>query len=362
MTFKPYHVENGTRTSRFSSEVQDSTYRSAVMKVAVVGTNGLAQYIANCLATETSHQFVILSRTPPSGAVGTVIGSIDAIVDKTSQSPQVDYSTQADLQFKLAGVDTVISTISGNAQLSLIDAAAAVHVRRFVPSEFCGPPPSLYMPSPSPSPPPHGLPVDNELRAAALQRLSQLESQPNGMTFTVFTCGIFYERFAPGGLAASQIGLTNNNDIAHEGAYLMDFRRRTAQIPFAVDVTATGGGGPGPGPATICMTAARDVARFVVAALELPVWPREFRFCGERMTVREVVAIAESIQGKNLKIGSFIILSLSLAYGSESFVAFPLSCPHSMRIFDHSINATALSIYGSRSTVRNLRPYDQFIT
>ncbi|KAL2405798.1 hypothetical protein ABEF95_003407 [Exophiala dermatitidis] len=297
MTFKPYHVENGTRTSRFSSEVQDSTYRSAVMKVAVVGTNGLAQYVANCLATETSHQFVILSRTRNPG-----------LIAKGWQVLQVDYSTQADLQFKLAGVDTVISTISGNAQLSLIDAAAAVHVRRFVPSEFCGPPPSLYMPSPSPSPPPHGLPVDNELRAAALQRLSQLESQPNGMTFTVFTCGIFYERFAPGGLAASQIGLANNNDIAHEGAYLMDFRRRTAQIPFAVDVTATGGGGPGP--ATICMTVAQDVARFVVAALELPVWPREFRFCGERMTVREVVAIAESIQGRPFEISGHTISSL----------------------------------------------------
>lgn len=33
-----------------------------MIKVAVVGTNGLAQYIVNCLATQTSHQFVILSR------------------------------------------------------------------------------------------------------------------------------------------------------------------------------------------------------------------------------------------------------------------------------------------------------------
>jgi saccharopine dehydrogenase-like NADP-dependent oxidoreductase len=33
-----------------------------MIKVAVVGTNGLAQYIANTLATQTSHQFVILSR------------------------------------------------------------------------------------------------------------------------------------------------------------------------------------------------------------------------------------------------------------------------------------------------------------
>ena len=50
-------------------------------------------------------------------------------------------------------------------------------------------------------------------------------------------------------------------------------------------------------PATICMTSAADVARFVVAALDLPSWPREFRVRGERMTVRDVVATAETIQG-----------------------------------------------------------------
>jgi hypothetical protein len=41
-----------------------------MIKVAVVGTNGLAQYIANSIATQTSHQFVVLSRRvcePPSG-------------------------------------------------------------------------------------------------------------------------------------------------------------------------------------------------------------------------------------------------------------------------------------------------------
>ena len=33
-----------------------------MIKVAVIGTNGLAQYIANGIATQTSHQFVVLSR------------------------------------------------------------------------------------------------------------------------------------------------------------------------------------------------------------------------------------------------------------------------------------------------------------
>ena len=35
---------------------------ATMIKVAIVGTNGLAQYIANGIATTTSHQFVMLSR------------------------------------------------------------------------------------------------------------------------------------------------------------------------------------------------------------------------------------------------------------------------------------------------------------
>lgn len=185
----------------------------------------------------------------------------------------MDYTNRADLEFKLAGVDTVISTVSGNAQLALIDAAAAAHVRRFVPSEFGGPP-SLR--------PPDDL-LDNG-RHSAILRLRQLESL--GTRFTIFTCGVLYERFAPGGMAASQIGLRSH--IGHEGDYLMDFRRRRARIPC---LNSAGH------PATICMTSARDVARFVVAALDLPSWPREFRLRGERMSVRDIVAIAEEIQG-----------------------------------------------------------------
>jgi hypothetical protein len=106
------------------------------------------------------------------------------------------------------------------------------------------------------------------------------------MRFTVFTCGVFYERFGPGGMAASQIGLQNN--AGREGDYLFDYRRRRAQIPMS---STTGQ------PATICMTSARDVARLIVEALALPSWPREFRLRGERMTAREVVRIAEHVQG-----------------------------------------------------------------
>lgn len=185
----------------------------------------------------------------------------------------VDYNNSSDLRFKLAGVDTVISTVSGSAQLALIDCAAAARVRRFVPSEFGGPP-ALR---------PQDDPLDDHRRAAIL-KLSQRES--SGMRFCVFTCGIFYERFGPGGMAASQLGV--NSNIGQEGDYLMNYRRRTAQLPYN---TSNGHS------AKVSMISARDLAQAVVGALNLPSWPREFRVRGERMSVRDLVAVAELVQG-----------------------------------------------------------------
>lgn len=187
---------------------------------------------------------------------------------------QVSYSNESDLRYKLAGVDTVISMVNGDAQLTLIDAAAAVHVRRFVPSEFEGSPAVR--------------PIDDVFdcgRRAALSRLMHYESQ--GMKFTVFTCGVFYERFGPGGMRASQIG--RRSAIGGEGEYIMNIRNGKAMIPYFNSAGQ---------PVYVCMTSARDVARFVVAALDLSSWPRELRMRGERMTVSEIVTIGETLRGE----------------------------------------------------------------
>lgn len=185
----------------------------------------------------------------------------------------MDYNNQSDLRYKLVGVDTVISTISGQAQLSLIDAAAEVHVRRFVPSEFEGPP--LQRPEIDP--------LDRGQREA-LMKLQ--EKQKLGMDYTVFVCGVFYERFYPGGMAALQLGAGTH--IADEGKYILNIRRHTASIPChnsGEDVY-------------ICMTSAEDVARYVVAAFDLPHWPNEFLFAAERMKIEDIVAAAEWMAGK----------------------------------------------------------------
>ena len=197
------------------------------------------------------------------------------MVSRGWQVIQVNYSNATDLRYKLAGVDTVISTINGDAQLALIDAAVAAHVRRFVPSEFEGSPTARPMSD-----------VFDYCRRAALSRLNQYE--PQGMKFTVFTCGVFYERFAPGGMRASQIGL--RSVIGGEGEYIMDIRNGKAMIPYY---------NPAGQHVCVCMTSARDVARFVVAALDLSSWPRELRMRGDRMTVSQLVSIGETLRGED---------------------------------------------------------------
>ncbi|OJD28384.1 hypothetical protein ACJ73_00193 [Blastomyces percursus] len=89
--------------------------------VAIAGTSGLAQYIAHYISTQTYHQFIFLSRYNNPG-----------LVAKGWQVLKVDYNNSSSLRYALTGIDTVISTISGEAEIALIDAAAHVHVRRCV--------------------------------------------------------------------------------------------------------------------------------------------------------------------------------------------------------------------------------------
>lgn len=208
----------------------------------------------------------------------------------------MDYENVHDMRYKLVGVDTVISTVSGPAQLSLIDAAAEVHVRRFVPAEFEGPP--MLRPEAD---------ILDRGKRIALARLYQ-QQQSSGMQYTVFTCGVFYERFHPGGMAALQLGQGTN--ISGEGDYILDIRHRTADVPYQSDS----------GPVVLlCMTSAEDVARFIVAALQVPEWPNEFRMVGERMLVGDVVRTAEIMCGELRP----IVICLSYLADGRSYTGSP---------------------------------------
>lgn len=184
----------------------------------------------------------------------------------------VDYRNPASIQHALRGVDTVISTVTGSSQLALIEAAVRCRVRRFAPAEFEG----------RPSQRPQNDPLDRG-RAAALSRLQYYRRH---MESTTFVCGILYERFAVGGLAANRIGLQTG--FANEGDYIVNARSMVARAPVYNERNAF---------SQVCLTSAYDVARFVVRAIDMQRWPAEMTMWGERMTVSALVTLIQECRG-----------------------------------------------------------------
>lgn len=194
------------------------------------------------------------------------------------------------------GVDTVISTIPEKAEVALIDAAAAVRVRRFVPSEFAG----ILSVTMRPPGPDRG-------KGESLARLRHYQKH-GVMEHTVFICGVFYERFAPGGLGAFQVG--SGSHLSAEGAYLINIRKMKADIPEDSAAVYY----------KICMTSIEDVAKAVVIALDLPQWPSEFKMYGERMSLSDILSEAEHLRCKYISFGFFLfsfspIQMISTIYG-----------------------------------------------
>ncbi|MCJ1295050.1 hypothetical protein MMC34_006611 [Xylographa carneopallida] len=235
------------------------------MRIAIAGTNTLAYWVAHYLEDEGQHQFILLSRTPK-----------PSLTARGWQVIIVDYGNQGNLIFNLAGIDVVVSTVCGDAQMFLIDAALNAGVERFIPADYGG---SLSRRMP-------GDPLDRG-QSAAINRLQQCESR--GMAYTVFACGILYERFCPGGMKSANIG--QSSGASEEGDYLVNIRSMRSQIPY----DASGR------PAMISVTAAQDVGHFIVAALDLPQRPREFRIRGDRMNASDLVRVAEMMRGADFE-------------------------------------------------------------
>jgi hypothetical protein len=113
------------------------------------------------------------------------------------------------------------------------------------------------------------------------------------MRYTVFSCGVFYERFAPGGLRAYNMGATMR--LPNQGDYLIDVGLGTAELP---ETNAQGR------QVHIILTSAFDVARFVAAAIELGIdnWPREFRMRGARITPQRIEQFCREVRQSMLLI------------------------------------------------------------
>ncbi|KAK6597839.1 isoflavone reductase [Botrytis cinerea] len=245
----------------------DNEIVTDMMRIAIAGSGGLSQIIAREIS-KTVHPLIILSRQ----------GRPDLEVHGY-QVTVVNYDDQDDLRFNLRGIDIVISTVSGTPQINLIDAAAHSRVQRFIPAEYK----DKLGGRPTNDPSDRG-------RAASIERLRHWAHHPrHRMQYTVFGCGVFYERFAPGGLASMGIG--TSTVLGYQGSYLMDMETNTAEI---VEYNTMGQA------ISVSMTSVNDVARFIAAALCLDqrTWPIEFRMQGDRKTVTEIVQYAEAIKAQ----------------------------------------------------------------
>ena len=198
----------------------------------------------------------------------------------------MDYEDVENLRYTLQGVDLVISTISGNEQLNLIDAARRARVRLFVPSEFEG----------DLNHRPANDPLDRGSQSALQLLESWSHSKSQRLRYTVFSCGVFMERFGPGGLQTYGIGA--GCGIQGPDDYLVNIQEAKAEI---IPTNSSGA------PVRVSLTSVYDVAQFITAAIELGLdtWPKEFRMRGDSVTVRELVETCSNALGGQFPRTSF---------------------------------------------------------
>lgn len=200
----------------------------------------------------------------------------------------VDYGDPTSIQYSLMNVNTIVSTVSGHAQLRLIEAAVSCHVQRFIPAEFEGQP---------------GLRTQHLLDRGGRAALALLQHYRGYIESTVIVCGILYERFSVHGMKSHGIGV--NTGYGNEGDYIVDVRNMTALAPVYDSAQNL---------SHLCMTSARDVAQFVAMSLDMDSWPQEMSACGERLSVNDLIEAVAAWRGPF----SFILFVQIDLFGEKS--------------------------------------------
>lgn len=202
----------------------------------------------------------------------------------------VDYGDPASLEFALRGVDVVISTVPGIIQCRIIDAAIRSGVKRFAPAEFEGLPDKRTTNL-----------IDRSLDRGKTAVLAHLHNHRPQIEWTAFVCGLFYERFAPGGLQHFNMGIAS--PFPQEGDYMVNIQEMRADVPY---INSSGQ------QVAICMTSASDFGRFVVQSLDIKQqWPRELIMRGDRLTTYELLGVIARVRGQSTVTSILLFLTLA---------------------------------------------------
>ncbi|OJJ70460.1 hypothetical protein ASPBRDRAFT_180355 [Aspergillus brasiliensis CBS 101740] len=229
-----------------------------MVNVAIAGgTGAVGRTLLEVMASQTRHRAFALTRREPT--------EDDQLLAPTFQ---VNYGDIKSLKIFLEehNIHTVISAFGINgtslatSQLNLIKAADASSVtKRFIPSSFAIPYPEedvSILP-----------PLEHYFASFQALEDSNLEWAP------VYN-GTFLEYIAPPSLKSYH----------PHSVLVLDVENNVAAIP-------------GDGNMPVTFTYTFDIARFLVAALDLERWPREFRIVGDELTFNELLKLAEEVKG-----------------------------------------------------------------
>ncbi|KAH7188260.1 uncharacterized protein B0J16DRAFT_412741 [Fusarium flagelliforme] len=228
-----------------------------MVTVAVAGGTGkVGRTIVEAILAAGKHEVVVLSREE-NKSLEQELGAPILAVD----SHDVDALTQL---FEKHNVHTVISTFGMNGptppELELIQAAeAAQPTKRFISSDW-------------------GLPHTEEhakqANSANNKFRAQEELRKTNLEWTSIHNGFFVDFW----------GSPTTKSYLHNAATFLDIKHRTAAIPGSGDVPVT-------------FTFSKDVARYVAAFLDLEKWDQRTFIVGDKVTMNEMVKIAEEATG-----------------------------------------------------------------
>ncbi|KAH0610709.1 uncharacterized protein H6S33_012236 [Morchella sextelata] len=240
-----------------------------MVHIALAGASGsLGKLLLNHLSAHPSaHRITVLSRspTPPKH-------TNPNITVRT-----VDYTSLSSLTEALAGVHTVISTLSslssGPAQILLIQAAAAAGVKRFAPSEWSIHPDLNY-----------DLTLYTDIKAPSWEAV-----KASGMQYTALESGVFLNYMAYG----------SPKPGAREKAF-----KGLQYTPWIFDPTLDTIEVPGTGEERFAVTEVEDVARVVADVVGRDeVWQVEVStVVGAVTCFNELIREMERITGKKYKV------------------------------------------------------------
>ncbi|CAI0649434.1 unnamed protein product [Colletotrichum noveboracense] len=221
------------------------------------GTGAMGRTIVEGLVRDGTHRVVILARKTNSekeAEIGARIVAVDY-----SDSDQISTVLEAN------SIDTVISTLNSSfgieSELNLIKAAnQSTATKRYVANVW-------------------GITYTPECSPLQREKFKRCKLEASSLEWTCFLTGFLSDYFV----------MPRGKSYMTPLVVLVDMVHNVAAIP-------------GSGSVPVVLTCSFDIPKFVIRALALDHWEKEMYIIGDKMTLNEVVALAEEVKGTKFSV------------------------------------------------------------